>query len=313
MPAGRGLLTRPTWRIALAAWFVIFDIVRMGPMFNVGSIGIDARVYRDAAERWLAGGDPWSLSDTACCHFSGLPPTVLAFVPATAIDTFVFALIAFALSVGAAVWIVRQLRLPLEWLLFPPLVEGVWFANPDIVMLALLLGPLAGLAPVLKVYAVVPLALHPRRLVVVGVIFAVSLVLGPSLWIEYIQNAGTISGRLMIEALGGWSAWVWLPLLVVAGVGVGLLLVERHWELAAWLTVPAVWPASQFHYATMVLPLGMPVLGAIAALPIPGLAAFFPLAAWALRRAGLGPVASPEEAGAMTSTNGSRSAGWQPS
>src|SRR5207253_11201770 len=63
----------------------------------------------------------------------------------------------------------------------------------------------------------------------------------------------TISGRLMIEALGGWSAWVWLPLLVVAGVGIGLLLVGRHWEQAAWLTVPAVWPASQFHYATMVL------------------------------------------------------------
>jgi hypothetical protein len=313
MPDGRSLLTRPTWRIAIAVWFVVLDIVRMGPMFSVGSIGIDARVYRDAAERWLSGGDPWSLADSACCHFSGLPPTVLAFVPATAIDTFTFALIGFAVSLGAAVWIVRHVRLPLEWLLFPPLVEGVWFANPDIVMLALLLSPLAAVAPVLKVYAVVPLALKPRRLVVAGAIFAVSLLLGWSLWVEYVQNAGTISGRLMAEALGGWSGWVWPPLLAVAVVGIGLLLLDRRLNQAAWLTVPAVWPASQFHYATMALPLRMPVLGVIAAIPVPGFAAFLPLAAWALLRAGLGPVEESARLAPATSTNGSRSAGWQPS
>src|SRR5207253_711563 len=113
------------------------------------------------------------------------------------------------------------------------------------------------------------------------------------------------SNRLVIEALGGWSGWVWPPLLVVAGIGIGLLLFERRWKHAAWLTIPAIWPASQFHYATMVLPLRMPVLAALAAVPIPGLAALLPLAAWALIRFGYGPVDEPAKtAGANASTNG---------
>jgi hypothetical protein len=180
-------------------------------------------------------------------------------------------------------------------------------------MLALLLGPVAALAPVLKVYAVVPLALRPRRLVVGGAIFAMTVVPGWSLWVEYVQNAGTISGRLMAEALGGWSGWVWPPLLAIAGLGIALLLLESRWDQAAWLTVPAVWPASQFHYATMVLPLRMPILGVLAALPIPGLAAFLPLTAWLLMRLGFGPIEQPHATAELTSTNGPRSADWQPS
>jgi hypothetical protein len=270
--------SRARWRdLLIAGVFVAGNALWLGPLANIGTLGSDARLYRDATATWLTGGDPWALADAGPYHFSGLPPTVLAFVPTTALAGGVVGLLGVVVSALAAVWIIRRLQLPLWWLAFPPLVGGVFFANPDVVLLALLLGPLACLAPVLKVYAIIPLLQRPRQLLGAAIVFGATVVIAPGLWRDYLANMSAIGERLAAEARGGWSAWAYPPLLIVGFVGLALLAWRRQWKAVAWLAVPVLWPGTEFHYATMVLPVASLGLGVLAALPVPGLIAFAPL------------------------------------
>ena len=51
-------------RIGLPAWFVAIDLLWIA---KPDVLAIDARHYQRAAAAWLAGGDPWSVTE------SGIP------------------------------------------------------------------------------------------------------------------------------------------------------------------------------------------------------------------------------------------------
>ena len=111
---------------------------------HLDTVGIDGRLYYRAAQTWLAGGDPWTAYTATNTRppsgqyihemFVGPPPTVLAFVPFVWIPETLFVVGWLAVTVAAAVYTIRRLGLPIWWLLFPPLMEGLIAAlsSPDV-------------------------------------------------------------------------------------------------------------------------------------------------------------------------------------
>ena len=89
----------------------------------------------------------------------------------------------------------------------------------------------------------------------------------PSLWLDYLEQFGSISSRLEYESLQGLSAF-YFPFLLAATVAALLVLALRDRRAAGWLAVPAVWPSSQFHYSTMALPVMSPFLAVFLAVPM---------------------------------------------
>jgi hypothetical protein len=268
-------LVRFAWPIGLAAWFawnswqrVSFFVERTFP------VGIDATIYYRGASAWLHGQDPWSAGVTVLgttFHYAGTPVTTIVYAPFTVLDEALFTFFAVVAGLVAAVYIVWRLRLDWYWLLFPPLVEGLFSANPQILVVALLLvawGPASVLATMLKVYAFVPLFGEGRwwHIVVAVVANAFTIVLAFDLWRAWLGDSDVINGRLLREAFGGFSAfghWLLFAALVVAL----LLLALRDRRAAGWLAVPALWPATQFHYQTMAMPAMTPLLAVLLAYP----------------------------------------------
>jgi hypothetical protein len=175
-----------------------------------------------------------------------------------------------AAGIVAAVWVVRRLGLPMWWLLFPPLTHSIWNGNPQTIALALLLvtGPAAvraasaSVAVALKLYTALCLAFRWRDLVVAGIVMAILLVIVP--WRQYLDSGLGIAAHLNTA----WNGSAWrFPVLLIPTVG-ALWVLRRHG--AEWLSVPAIWPATQFYYSAMALPalVGRPVLAAAFALPM---------------------------------------------
>lgn len=141
--------------------------------------------------------------------------------------------------------------------------------NPDAVVLALLVAtapyPHAA-AAAMKVYAVVPLLLLRRWRSLTAVV-VVMLVTAPFLpWPAFLASQAVVEETLAAQSNGGKSALavpVLVPLVIVA-----LLVLGR--ARAAWLAVPALWPATQFHYSVLALPAASPFMAAVFALPVPG-------------------------------------------
>jgi hypothetical protein len=262
-------LRRAFVRLGLPMWFLVIDTQLIGQTIPPGG---DAVLYARGARDFLAGTNPWNAVLTAgryTFHFAGLPPTVIAFIPFAGLPEAVTAWGWVILSLVAAVVVVRRLRLSWWYLAFPPLVLGVYAGNPQIVLLALLVvgaGPVAG---VLKVYAVVPMAGEGRwrALAVTGALFGVTVVAAPGLWASYIGQLGAISQTLLVEANGGFSAWALGWPLIVATVVALLVIALYDRRAAGWLAVPALWPAAEYYYATMALPIASPLLAFAVAIP----------------------------------------------
>jgi hypothetical protein len=249
-------------RIGLPAWFVAIDLLWIA---KPAVLGIDARHYQRAATAWLTGGDPWAVAENGITYAAG-PHTLLFYVPTSWLPLAVSTVVWLAIGLAASIWIVRRLGLPLWWLLFPPLTHAIWNGNPQTLMLAFLVvgtGLVGGLAAMAKLYAVLPLAFHPRRLIVAGVMLVVTLPLLP--WQMYIEGGMGI-GIITSTAWNG-SAWRLPILLPVTVLGLWMLRKRR----GEWYSIPAVWPATQFYYVSSVLPaiVGRPVLAALLALPVP--------------------------------------------
>jgi len=213
-----------------------------------GWVGVDLRIYRAAAQAALAGQNPWP-STGSDAPFAATPPAILAYVPAAFMPDAIAAATYAVLSVAAAVFVVRTLRLPVWWLLFPPLFESVLILNPDVFVVALLLaGPrIAGLAIPIKSYAAVPLLLEGRLWTVsVGVVLSA---LAGSMWVMFVTHFDSISAKLAVQSLGGLSAWgTWL----VAPTIIALVVLRGRG--ARWLVVPGLWPYTQLHYSSIALP-----------------------------------------------------------
>jgi hypothetical protein len=153
--------------------------------------------------------------------------------------------------------------------LFPPLAHAIWNGNPQTLMLALLVLGTAlagGVAAALKLYALLPLVFHPRRLVVALLVLLVTLPLVP--WQLYLEQGLGVGSHLATA----WNGSAWrFPLLIVPTV-LGLWVLRNRG--AEWFVVPAVFPATQFYYVSMVMPAvtGRPLLAALLAIPAPLLA-----------------------------------------
>jgi hypothetical protein len=261
--------------LALALWFAWHTYDRISHFLARGiPVGMDATIYHRGVVAWLEGGSPWDAAVVVgrwSYHYVGTPVTTVMLAPAGWLPESIFTLGWLGLSWVAAIWTLRRLGFPIWWLLFPPIAEALFSGNPQLVVLALLVanGPVASaLATALKVYAFVPL-LGERRWRQIA--FAVALTAGtvivaPGLWLDYLRLLGFISSRLALESTRGASAFYFPALLVLTGAAL-LLLAIRDRRAAGWLAVPAVWPASQFHYSTLALPVMSPFLAVFLAIP----------------------------------------------
>lgn len=271
--------------VALALWFAYWAWQMVGGTFSdwpnhLDVLGIDGRLYYRASAMWLAGGDPWTAYTATntwpvtgqYIHFlfTGPPPTVLAFAPFAWIPETPFVVGWFALTVAAAVYTLRRLRLPLWWLLFPPLAQGIMVANPQVVCLALLLcgsDRLRWLAAPMKAYAVIPQVVALRQWRALGVLAAaglISVVVFWPLWHQYLSSFQATNTWLLGVTHGGDSAAIQPDLWVLGLVAIAALAVLSRRE-AGWLAVPILWPATQYFYATFLLPLRSPWLAAAVA------------------------------------------------
>lgn len=260
----------------LPAWFAVHATAMLvNLVLSPGSVGFDARLYHLAAQAWLSGGNPWEAtlywsSEHPAIAFAGPPPTLLPFVVLGWLPTDIVVL-AVALAAGAcALWILRRLRLPLWWMLFPPIIQGIWVGNLNIFVVALLVAGTTvpeAIAATFKVYAALPLVLRFRwrALTTAGLIAVATVPFLP--WSEFIEHYSGITAALVDQAWGGQPPVVWAPLAMI-GAAIALVLLGR--ERAAWLAVPVLWPATQLHYSVIALPALSPLLAAAAAVHQPG-------------------------------------------
>lgn len=271
---------RLSGQVLLVGWFgwwayqVLSTLVR-----HHVPIGQDIRIYYRAVQLWLAGGNPWAASihvGRSTFSYAGSPATTVVLAPSALLPETAFAVLWVLLNAAGAVIIVRRLRLPLWWLLFPPLLEAVYSANPQLVVLALLLlgttrlGVIADtIAVALKVYAGIPLVAERsfRRLLAAATFTVLTFAVAPGLWQQYLSLFGQISSRLATESARGYSAY-YFPLLLVPTALLLAVLWLRDRRAAVWLAVPALWPASEFHYSTFALPVMSPILAILLAVPI---------------------------------------------
>jgi hypothetical protein len=282
-------------QLGLAAWFAYWawQTIRFyfeSFPYHLDMLGFDARLYLHAAQTWLAGGDPWTAyasqhswaagAPDAAYYFTGPPPTVLAFVPFSWLSDGVFTVGWMALTIGAAFYTLRRLRLPAWWILFPPLAQAVFVGNPHVVCLALILSGssvLQSIAPAAKAYAVLPMIGERqwRALGLFAVAGALSVVILWPLWAQYVTDYPQIQAWISRATWGGFSATRDPRLFAVVATALGALwLVDRR--AAGWLAVPALWPAAEYFYATFALPLRSPWLAAVLAVPATQAAAFVP-------------------------------------
>jgi hypothetical protein len=231
--------------VLLPLWFAMFAIQTLSYFVDHDLIGIDLAIYRHAAEVALAGGNPWAV-DSPLPAFAAPPPTLLLYLPLTFLPLAVATVLVMTAQLLAAGWAIRRLGIPLWWLLFPPLFDALIVGNPDALVLPLLLvrGPLAGLAGVLKLYALVPLLLQ-RRWTAILVAAAVSAISLPQLpnFLAQLPMVGAVlaSG----EPLSAWGTWLVVPVLLA------LWVLRRRG--AEYLVVPALWPNARSQYGTMAL------------------------------------------------------------
>jgi hypothetical protein len=280
-----GRVVKLAGQLALGLWFAYWSWQTVASYFeqfplHMDMIGFDGRIYQHAAQTWLSGGDPWASyvdrhawgSDGYLrLFFAGPPPTVLAFAPLAWLSNDAMTTGWMALTVGSAVYTLRRLDLPLWWILFPPMVQGIFVGNPHIVCLALLLSGsswLQALAAPMKAYAVIPMVtnLQWRPLAILAVVGTISLVVFWPLWNSYRIEFPQIQATIQNETWGGFSAARDPTMFMLTGASLAILaLIDRRG--AGWLAVPALWPAAEFFYATFALPLKSPWLLALLAVP----------------------------------------------
>lgn len=263
-----------TW--GLPIWFAGFSLSAVALTVNGGNLGGDARLYALAARAWLAGGDPWHagiqwglLGQHWTVYYASLPPTLLFFAPFAYLPAWLVAASWIALDSVAMVLVLRALRLPWWWLLWPPFVSGAAVGNPEPLVLGLLVlagGRLAALSPLVKIYAVIPLIGEQRwrLLIASGALLAVTAVLLP--WARFADDRSWFAQVYAAQSGAGDSATA-VPTLVPLAL---VALAVMGWRRAGWLAVPTLWPGTHGHYATTALPAMTPLIALVSLVPVPG-------------------------------------------
>jgi hypothetical protein len=285
----------PGWLgYVVGAWFVVISAMRL-LVLSGATPGFDGRLYRTATLAWLDGGDPWSVYGDAI-RFAAPPPSLLAMLPFAVVPEDVAVAAIIVLGLVGTLWAIRRLGLPLWWLAFPPFLDGLYNANPHVLLVPLLVAGAAPVAVLVKAYAgLVPFVLGRwREVVVSGVLLVVTAPFLP--WAAYISALPSLVQSLAEQSDGGMSALA-IPVLIPVAL-VALVVMGR--ERAAWWVVPVLWPSTQWYYASLVMPGATLVAAAIVAIPVPW-AATLAAAAVAIevviRRRGVewGPVMLPPQ------------------
>lgn len=259
----------------LPAVFIFLWVLTFAVGFNWQVVGFDARIYYGGSAAWLSGQDPWAtgaLLNGRLFSYAGLPPTAILLVPLTFLPEEAAVWLLLALSLAAAVAVVRVLRLPLVWLAYPPLLYGVIAANPHVLVLALILAGRrwgGAVASVLKIVAIPPLIGERRwrELLVAAVLIGATAVAFPGSWSSFLDQAATIQNTITAESGGTLSAWG-MPIPFAATLISLCVLAWVDIRAAAWLVVPALFPTTQYYYAMFALPVD-PFLAAAMAFPLP--------------------------------------------
>ena len=261
----------------LFCWFADWSWRAAAPPFlQSDKLGLDARIYLAGAQTWLAGGDPWTATvwfhdfGTYGFHFAAPPPSVLLCVPFAWLPERLFANLAILASFAAGFYILRAVRLPAWWILFPPLMIGILSANPVVIGLACVVCRRRWAAPIAfaaKIYFTAGLVAERRwrDIAVVAACLAALVVILLPLWLQYLADYSSISATITQESAGGFSATRALPLFVVTAACVAALAVV-DWRAACWLAVPALAPFAEFHASVFALPVMVPGLGALLAM-----------------------------------------------
>lgn len=249
--------------VGLLVLFVALDLTRMAGWSSVpGNFGYDAALYRMASEVWLSGGNPWGFTLMGA-QFVAPPTTLLVGVPFIPLGDLWVRVAWMTIAFGSSLYAVRKVGLPLWWVAFPPLWISVMAGNPSAFILAALLRGWGPLAAFTKAYCIIPLVLLGRwreTLVTAGLV----LVTAPLLpWGQYAAMSATVTTNLtdLGAALSAWKIW---PLWIATAVAI-LVLRKR----GAWLAVPAMWPESLIHHATLGLPAVSRPVGMLLALQVP--------------------------------------------
>ena len=266
MLAARWARLRPVLWILLPAWFATISAIRLSVLVSLSGPGYDGMLYRDATVRWLAGGDPWSAT-TGYALFGAPPPTLIAMLPFALLPEALARIALVGLGVAASVWLIRRLRLPLWWLAFPPLVDGMYIANPHVFVVPLLVAGAAPLAIFVKVYAgaVPALLLRWRALLVTAILVIATVPFLP--WASFIQRWPQVSAALASQSGGGGLSALATPRLLPIAIAAALYLGRTR---LAWWAVPAFWPYTQWYYSSMILPVATPLAAAALAVPVQG-------------------------------------------
>lgn len=331
----------------LPAWFAVWSLIRVQQLgwnaqsWDLSFVGRDFWIYRNAGRAVLDGTDPWLASypwNGTEWHFAAPPIAAQLFAPFAVVPASASLLLFLALSVGVAWAGLRALGLPVWWLLFPPMTEGILAANPQVLLFGLLLvgwrggasrrtraltgGRTAWLAARavavgLKIYGIVPILARRewRAVAASGGLVALSVLLAPGLWARYLTGFGDISSRIVRESEGGLSAallfrpgvfgglvadetFALLVALVLYALIAGLVLLAalRDVEGAGWIAAPLLWPAAEYHLATLAIPPARRAAIWLIAVPtIPTYLLGLIVLAYQIT-AGHRPVAAPDEA-----------------
>lgn len=256
----RSRVLRRSGPLLLVIWFVEMNLLYLGTWM----FALDAHIYHRAAVALTTGQDPWSAAYGGY-FFAAAPPSLLPYLALAWLPEAVAVSVWMVLGLIAAVYIVRRLRLPWWWLLFPPLTESVLVGNAQPIALALLLlswPPLTALAAMFKLYALVPMITNWRHVAVAAAVIALTWFVMP--WEAYFAAAPDVVDRLREQAQGGFSAYG-DPAYVAAVVVALVILRKDGWQ---WFAIPALWPSTQLHYSLYALPALNPILAVGFAVPI---------------------------------------------
>jgi hypothetical protein len=249
----------------MPAWFV--GVTYVSQILDNRLLLVDSRLYQQATNAWLAGGDPWLVNFDRIYYAAG-PWSLVAYLPTSWLPLEAAAWGWAGVGVAAAVWTLRRLEMPLWWLAFPPLAMAIWNGNAQPVVLAALLvrAPWGvTVAGALKLYGFVPAILARRwlELAIAAIAFLIALPLLPwELWASH--RFGFESATALTWNGSAYRFWPLLPFAIAA-----LWILRRRG--AEWLAIPAVWPGTQFFYTVFALPAlrDKPWLAMALALPFP--------------------------------------------
>ncbi len=205
------------------------------------ALGGDGVLYYRATEAWVAGGDPWAAADDYGVRYAAPPPALLLSLPLLPLGEHGATIFWWVTGIASMVFAVRRYRLELWWLLFPPFIEGLGPASPDLALLGMVLVGGGALSAATKPYAAPAMLAEGRWRAVLlgGCLVALTLLVLP--WAPYLEGWSEISQTLARQSnTGGLPPWAW----IVAAVATASLG-RRGLAIA----VPVLLPGAQPHYA----------------------------------------------------------------